>query len=318
MGRRFESDILSWGRLGWEPDQIKITGAGKKTRHREICISVYAYVAVSDWLEVGWRLWASAPSPRQNFTALPDLTFEQFRDVGAEVQDRVALARNLLERLKLSTGDNDEKGLNNKAARFWTEHSSRPSLPSWARALGVPTEVTDRLGYWAVGAESAEVYIRTCRGLISQVQNTVASYMREAYFPKHNVWQFPGIVGELEVIDEFRTDLKDKSDESSSERGRPEPNFQTHVLGARESSRRRLCGSSVGPSLKEGNAIEDNKMEKLAESTSGSEENATLSLPPYTAAWIITKPAKTKLAGCLHVIGRCHRVPGSTTKRGPK
>ena len=130
MDRRFECYILAWGRLGWEPRQIKNHRPRQETRYREFCISIDAYVAVSDWLEVGWRLWASAPRSRQNFIALPDLTCEQFRDVGAEVQDRVALTRNLLERLKLATGDNDEKGLNNKAARFWAELSSRPSLPS--------------------------------------------------------------------------------------------------------------------------------------------------------------------------------------------
>ena len=68
----------------------KTTGPGKKTKHREIVVSVGAYVLEPDWLESGWKLWGSAPRPRQNFIALPDPTFEQFRDAGAEVQDRIA------------------------------------------------------------------------------------------------------------------------------------------------------------------------------------------------------------------------------------
>lgn len=130
---------------------------GKKTKHREIVVSEGAYVAETDWLETGWKLWNSAPRPRQNFIALPDPTFEQFRDAGAEVQDRIALTRCLLEKMCLATNDPNQMGLNNRAARSWAEHSSLPSLPSWARALGVPKEVTDRMGYWGSGGAGSQL-----------------------------------------------------------------------------------------------------------------------------------------------------------------
>ena len=31
---------------------------------------------------------------------------------------------------------------------------------------------------------------------------------------------------------------------------------------------------------------------------------------PKTVAWIVTKTASYRNLGCLHVIGRCYRVPG--------
>ena len=68
----------------------KTTGLGKKTRHREIFVSSEAYAKRPEWLESVWRLWDVAPKPRQNFIALPDPSLEAFRQVGAEVQDRVA------------------------------------------------------------------------------------------------------------------------------------------------------------------------------------------------------------------------------------
>lgn len=104
-----------------------------------------------------------------NFIALLDPTMELFRTVGTEVQYRVALTINLLERFQIASPLPAHTELNNLAARFWAEHSSRPSLPSWARALSIPKAITDRLGYWVVGSESAEVYIRNYRNLIGRV-----------------------------------------------------------------------------------------------------------------------------------------------------
>ena len=62
--------------------------------------------------------------------------------------------------------------------RFWTEHSSRSSLVSMARALGVPKEVTDRLGWWAVGTQASEEYIRTYSLLAAKAQKLVACTSR--------------------------------------------------------------------------------------------------------------------------------------------
>ena len=59
----------------------KTTGPGKKTKHREIVVAENAYVAEAEWLGTGWTLWSTAPRPRQNFIALPDTTFGQFRSL---------------------------------------------------------------------------------------------------------------------------------------------------------------------------------------------------------------------------------------------
>ena len=46
-------------------------------------------------------------------------------------------------------------------------------------------------------------------------------------------------------------------------------------------------------------------------STSSSDEPQceTAPLLPNAAAWVVTKP-KAKKLGCLHVLGRCYRIPG--------
>ena len=50
--------------------------------------------------------------------------------------------------------------------------SSRASLVSMPRALHVPKTITDGMGWWSIGSAASEEYIRTCRTLIAEVQET--------------------------------------------------------------------------------------------------------------------------------------------------
>ena len=45
-------------------------------------------------------------------------------------------------------------------------------------------------------------------------------------------------------------------------------------------------------------------------STSEVEDKCEVSRSPQTSAWVVTRPASKRKAGCLHVIGRCYRVLG--------
>ena len=253
-------------------------------------------------MEEGWRLWERAPRPRQNSIALPDLFLEQFRLVGAEVQDRIALTRCVLERLGLATDDIKKQGLNNRAARFWTEHSSRPSLPSWARALGVPKELTDRLGYWGSGGESAEVYIRNYRGAIKRVQEMVARYMREGHFPAGQGDPLPDLFGEHEVATKLRGHLGDDAQD-----------LAVSIPWSRSTGKiaddavRKFGWNSTELVDKD---AENKKVEAELDTASDKEAEAEVVPAPPSSAWVITRAAINKKNGCLHVIGRCHRIPG--------
>ena len=50
--------------------------------------------------------------------------------------------------------------------------------------------------------------------------------------------------------------------------------------------------------------------EIASSSSSDKEEVMAARAQPKAAAWVVTRPAGAKTLGCLHVIGRCHRVPG--------
>ena len=80
------------------------------------------------------------------------------------------------------------------------EHS-RSALVSMARALHVPKTVTDRMGWWSVGAEASEGYIRTYRTLIAKVQEKVAQTIREAATGRTK----EDIFGENYVLEDLET-----------------------------------------------------------------------------------------------------------------
>ena len=303
---RFDPQVGLQGNL----KKSKTTGPGKKVKHREVFVSVEAYIVEKGWLKEGWELWQKAPQPRENFLSLPDPSFETFREVGAEVQDRVALTRHLLEKCELMSKKVEEEKFNNVAARFWTEHSSRATLPSWARALGVPKEVTDRLGYWAAGAESAETYIRTHRSLTGRVQSTAATFIREALSKNNKEEEFPDIFGEKEVVDELKrfTELKIGSAEKYVTR--------IKLPWAKVSPTRALLKYGWTIRDQQDEAAEEKKARQATSQSSSEAEEADPTIKtPKTAAWVITQPASKRQLGCLHVIGRCYRIPGLHYKK---
>lgn len=73
------------------------------------------------------------------------------------------------------------------AAQFWTEHSARATLPSWAAAVGVAKEDIDLLGRWQSDVSAG--YVRTHRFRVEQVQQRVATALR-------------GMLGSYDLVDE--------------------------------------------------------------------------------------------------------------------
>ena len=135
--------------------------------------------------------------------------------------------------------------------------------------------------------------------------------MRDAYYPKAGGSPLPDIFGEYEVLEKFRVHLKDSSGRPPSDRFQTEVNSQipwSRCTGKLAEGALRKYGWN--PTEKEGEDDEGKKIEAHGESTSEAEEDPAPCPPPLAAAWVITKPAQNKKGGCLHVIGRCHRIPG--------
>ena len=123
-----------------------------------------------------------ADKDRQHFIVLPTADMDDVTNLNATPADTAALTRAILYVAGLTEDESEvrDPAMIALASRFWTEHSARASLVSMARAIQVPKTVTDRIGWWSVGGEASEGYIRTYRTLIAKVQEKVATTIRQA------------------------------------------------------------------------------------------------------------------------------------------
>ena len=288
--------VAGYGLQG-ELSRSKSTGPGKKVLSRPIIVSDGAYLGEKDWCTVGLQLWESTDQSRQNFVLLPGSNYNSFRAEGAEPVDRVALTRNLICCCCLGEDedvDEDEdmsiwKMLNIWAARFWTEHSSRATLPTMARALGVDKAITDKLGCWTSSQTVSDEYIRCGREQITSTQNKVAEVIRQAVLEDSPA---KDLFGESWVLEDLKAFLTQRVHEASIK------TVDAFILG--------LCTFERGGV---GSVPVMDKIEVRPQSSSSEDEIvAKPSMIPTKGAWVISTSRGT---ATLHIVGGCFRVPGT-------
>ena len=91
--------------------------------------------------------------------------------------DSAGFSQSLYDSLEHPSG---EAVLPRQAGRFWSEHSDRAGLDSWAGALGVQQSERDFLGRWAPKG-SADAYVRTALRIVENTQVLVAHHARQAW-----------------------------------------------------------------------------------------------------------------------------------------
>ena len=64
-------------------------------------------------------------------------------------------------------------------ASFWTGHSARHTLPSWAAAAGISKESRDYLGRWSYAKHGSQDYVLTSRQVVHRVQREVCKFILE-------------------------------------------------------------------------------------------------------------------------------------------
>lgn len=281
--------------------RTKTTGVGKKVKPREIFVADNAYLWKKDWLRCGLELWEEEDVSRDNLILLPNSDMSGFRNIGAEVQDRVALTRHTLgmaARVSLVTPTTPADRWTGK---YWTEHSSRNTLWSIARVLNVPKEATDALGGWSAANSSSEVYIHTKRQNTGRVQSLVAKFARDAIEAKNADQDFTDILGERAVLDkseEFLTKngVVDHEIDHLATFGIADPEEAAALV--------RKYGWNARPEETASLTTE------LADEASDEALPITEGKLPNVDAWVVTTRADGMATkGCLHIVGRCHRRP---------
>ena len=155
----------------------KTTGPGKKAREVPVYVARTLSLSGKDWLGVGLEVFW-----------LPEFFWERSyscpRTCG--VCTRIWLVRDSMVPGELQV--------------FWSGHSARHWLPSWATTLGVSKSDRDFLGRWQAGAHQSTEYVVKAREVVFRVQKLVNGALCQGHES----------VSELELFDDLKRFCMDR------------------------------------------------------------------------------------------------------------
>ena len=180
--------------------RTKTSGPDKQRQALPAFLSQHAWVE-AEWLQVGLELWTSEEHglgfKRDYLLSLPDKLLAGTCGKRARDSDAAGFSRALFATLVDESGD---PLLLQAALSFWTEHSDRAGLDSWAAALNVPGDLRGFLGRW--GAQgSQDAYVRTAARVQENVQILAARHGRLAFKGG------PDFFGEEHLLENLRQHL---------------------------------------------------------------------------------------------------------------
>ncbi len=143
--------------------QTKVTGPGKRVESMIATVAREAWVLCPDWLEAGFRASRRLLASTGCLLPVPTADRSAVLDRAARYSEVAGMSRALLRDLQVPGGSGEPLFPVAEAVLFWTEHSERATLPTWAAAAGCEKEARDALGRW--GAKDSEVYVRNARAL---------------------------------------------------------------------------------------------------------------------------------------------------------
>ena len=166
-------------------DRTKTSGAGKKVAVLHVYISKDAWLTKANWLETGWHLWQemcdeAGATVRDFFLVRPAEGLVSCTARMAHYSDAAAMSQALFSSLQccpMRQGLGDKRLLVTGLGPFWTEHSERATLRTWALAARVKKLVCKQLGRWQVSTDAG--YVRSLRGNVEAAQARIARAIRE-------------------------------------------------------------------------------------------------------------------------------------------
>ena len=290
-------------------ERTKTSGPGKSNLVLPIFVSKAAWVK-KEWLALGLELLTegSFDFERDFLLPLPDSALKGAARGRALYSDSAAFSQKLLGTLSHWDGT---AVLPKDAARFWTEHSDRAGLDSWAAALGVQKSERDFLGRWSPEG-STDSYVRTALRVVENIQLLAAHHARIVYMggpdmfgEEHLLRQLSSFLQERgwssadadEVAERLRlADYERRVPPMQQARGwsLTEPGANNHSVAVPEPS-----GSAA-----EGPEDTAPLQEALAQAESA---RAAPDVEPWGFVVSVTRGGRHRK---LHHIGSCKQVPG--------
>ena len=182
----------------------KTTGRLKQVSLMYFYVSANAWLVEPSWIKVGLTLLLDNTAAKPFMVPLVTRDRVAFSEQEPSYTDHSIVSRYLLSEVmgvdfhddEVNEGwvvavERDEKALLPGVQRFWSEHSDRCTIPTWAKTLGVSKEDRDRLGRWR--PSESEEYVRTSKTIVLRVHTQLAETVRKS----------PGVdrVGEHETLE---------------------------------------------------------------------------------------------------------------------
>lgn len=211
--RQDDIQHLSPGRLRMTSEAVvgelmrsKTTGATKRVKEVPLLVSASASITGMPWLQVGMKLISDFQLLERKYM-LPTKG-KPFGDRMARYAAASAATKAVTELLQRPRAvsrsassttptsevlwdftQNELPLLPLELIDFWTEHSPRACMPSWAGLLGVEKSVRDLLGRWS--PTGSEDYTRTYRLMVKKMQTDIIKAIRagDDRLQEDDIWE---------------------------------------------------------------------------------------------------------------------------------
>ena len=165
----------------------KTTGIGRRVEVVQFFVSKDAWLISREWLRVGLELFMSMNRDtdmgnRDFLMCKPAENLHGFRKAMMRYPDAMCFSRALLT--ELYSTRQDEKGdlyriMIPESTSYWSEHSERVTIMSWALIAEIPRETRRRWGRWSPGVD--EEYAVTTKRVVTAAHGALAAKIRAQY-----------------------------------------------------------------------------------------------------------------------------------------
>ena len=167
----------------------KTTGDGKRIDVQDFYVAFDSWLVAPGWLAEGWELFTEmgrsyGSQGRDFLLPRPDRRMHGFRGSMVRYADALSMSRALageLRRVEVEDDPSEMRGsrrliLIPDVSGYWSEHSERVTMVSWAAALAVDPESRRRWGRWKPSTD--EEYAKTTLTMVMAAQKLVAEKLR--------------------------------------------------------------------------------------------------------------------------------------------
>ena len=287
----------------------KTTGVGRRVEVQAFYVSENAWILAETWLQVGYELFEKfgkdARMERRDFMmARPNGTLDGFRGAMVTYSDAMSMSRAIMRELRAqlrSGGDLEFLIIDDEVGSYWSEHSERVTMASWAGAVHIKQEVIKRWGRWQPSVD--EEYVKTTKKLVMEAQEQIAEQIKKQGLKND-------ILGEEEVLRGLEERLRERGvreDRISQQMRRLRFQQKAHretMVGAVEARGERGKGHAVGSPTSPGDSV-IGALDLEEWEASMPDEVVEIGIGTFVMSLVGRSKRRTR-----HRVGSCYRRPG--------